>query len=119
MKIELDAENSAALTRYAALAGHSPTEFLNRYLSDNMIALFENRRSGELEGYLCGLEYRTCLLYTSDAADAEHAIAWIEQRVAERSHGAYWFEAGIFQDPETGHFWINATVTANGLTHSV
>jgi hypothetical protein len=40
MKIELTPANAAALTKYAALAGHTPTEFLNRYLSDNMVLLF-------------------------------------------------------------------------------
>jgi len=38
MKIELTPANSAALTKYAALAGRTPTEFLNRYLDDNMVA---------------------------------------------------------------------------------
>ncbi len=47
MKIELSPENAAALAKYAALAGHTPAELLNRYLSDNMVALFENPRSGD------------------------------------------------------------------------
>lgn len=38
MKIELTPENAAALAKYAALAGQTPTEFLNRYLSENMLA---------------------------------------------------------------------------------
>ena len=56
MKIELTPESAAALAKYAALAGCTPTEFLNRYLSDNMIALFENPRSGDLERHLANLE---------------------------------------------------------------
>jgi hypothetical protein len=35
------------------------SEFLNRYLSDNMVPLFENPRSGDLESHLGNLEYRT------------------------------------------------------------
>jgi hypothetical protein len=31
MKIELTPANSKTLTEYAALAGHTPTEFLNQY----------------------------------------------------------------------------------------
>jgi hypothetical protein len=42
MNVELTAENASALARYAALAGHTPSEFLNRYLTDNMVTLFEN-----------------------------------------------------------------------------
>jgi hypothetical protein len=34
MKIELTAENAAALAKYAALAGYTPDEFLNRFRSD-------------------------------------------------------------------------------------
>jgi hypothetical protein len=52
MKIELTPDNATALVRYAELAGHTPAEFLNRYLTDNMVALFENPRSGELESHL-------------------------------------------------------------------
>jgi hypothetical protein len=111
MNVELTAENATALAKYAALAGCTPSEFLNRYLTDNMVALFENRRSGELESHLANLEYRT-------RADAERVVAWMENR-AERSTGAYWFEAEILQDPETGYYWIEATITANGLTYSV
>jgi len=36
MKIELTPEKAAALAKYAALARHTPAEFLNRYLSDNI-----------------------------------------------------------------------------------
>jgi hypothetical protein len=36
MNIELAQENAAALAKYAELTGHTPAEFLNRYLSDNM-----------------------------------------------------------------------------------
>jgi hypothetical protein len=86
MKIELTPANSAALTKYAALAGRTPTEFLNRYLDDNMVALFENIRSGELESHLSALEYRT-------RADAERVIDWMEKRVSERSGGRTAFEA--------------------------
>jgi hypothetical protein len=42
MKIDLTPANAAALAKYAALAGCTPAEFLNRYLTDNMVALFEN-----------------------------------------------------------------------------
>ena len=59
MKTELTPGNAAALTQYAALAGQTPGEFLNEYLSDNMVALFENPRSGELESHLGNIEYRT------------------------------------------------------------
>jgi hypothetical protein len=88
MKVELTPENAAALTKYAALAGHTPSEFLNRYLTDNMIALFENPRSGKLESHLGNIEYRT-------RADAERVVAWMEKRVAERSHCKQKFEAEI------------------------
>jgi hypothetical protein len=59
MKIELTPENAAALAKYAALAGHTPGEFLNQYLADNMVPLFENLESGELESHLGNIEYRT------------------------------------------------------------
>ena len=59
MKIELTPANAAALTKYATLAGHTPAEFLNEYLENNMVALFENHRSGDLESHLGNLEYRT------------------------------------------------------------
>ena len=110
MKIELTAENAAALAKYAALAGHTPAEFLNRYLSDNMLALFENLRTGDLKSHLCSLEFHT-------RVDAERVVAWVEIRVTERSHGAYWFEAEIFEDE--GVFWIEAITTTNGLTYLV
>jgi hypothetical protein len=42
MKIELTPENAAALVIYAALAGHTQAEFVNQYLTDNMVPLFEN-----------------------------------------------------------------------------
>ena len=48
MKIELTPENLAALAKYAALAGCTPDAFLNRYLADNMVALFENPRTGDI-----------------------------------------------------------------------
>jgi hypothetical protein len=111
MKIELTSENSAALTKYAELTGHTPAEFLNEYLSGTIVPLFENPRSGELESHLGNLEFRT-------REDAERVIAWMENRL-ERSTGAYWFEAEILRDPETGCYWIEATMTANGLTYSV
>jgi hypothetical protein len=41
MKIELSPENVAAVEKYAALAGLIPAELLNRYFSDNMVALLE------------------------------------------------------------------------------
>jgi hypothetical protein len=44
MKIELTAENEAALVKYAELSGYTPAEFLNRYLSDNMVALVARHR---------------------------------------------------------------------------
>jgi hypothetical protein len=49
MNIELTAENAAALSKYAALAGCTPGEILNRYLTDNMVEPFQNPRSGDLE----------------------------------------------------------------------
>ena len=59
MKIELTPDNATALVRYAELAGHTPAEFLNRYLTDNMVALFENPRSGDLETQtLCHPEHQ-------------------------------------------------------------
>jgi hypothetical protein len=39
MKIELTPDNAAALARYAALTGHTPAEFVNRYLEGNMVPL--------------------------------------------------------------------------------
>ena len=59
MKIDITPENAAALAKYAALAGNTPAEFLNGYLTDNMVPLFENPRSSELECHLGNLEYRT------------------------------------------------------------
>jgi hypothetical protein len=44
MKIELTPANAAALAKYAALARHTPTEFLNRYLSDNIAVARAARR---------------------------------------------------------------------------
>jgi hypothetical protein len=80
MNVKLTSENGAALAKYAQLSGHTPAEFLNRYLTDNMIALFENPRSSELESHLATLEYRT-------GADAERVAALIEKRITERSAG--------------------------------
>ena len=110
MKIELTPENAAALAKYAALAGHTPAEFLHEYLSDNMVALFENLRTGDLESHLCSLEFHT-------RVDAERVVAWMEIQVTERSEGRTAFEAEIFEDPEKGCFWIEATTIANGLTY--
>ena len=112
MKIELSPENVAAVEKYAALAGLIPPELLNRYFSDNMVALLENLRTGDLESHLCSLEFHT-------RVDAERVVAWMEIRVTERSHGAYWFEAEIVKDPENGSFWIAPTTIANGLSYSV
>ena len=77
MKIELTPENAAALTKYAALAGCTPARFLNEYLADNMVPLFENPRTGDLESHLGNLEYRT-------QADAERVTAWMHHLVRER-----------------------------------
>lgn len=110
MKIELTPANSAALTKYAALAGHTPTEFLNEYLQSNMVTLFENIRSGELESHLASLEYRT-------KSDAERVIAWMEKRLAERSGGRTALEAETCENK--GICWIEAKTTANGLTYPV
>jgi hypothetical protein len=44
MHIELTPANAAALTKYAALAGLTPAEFLNRYLSDNIAVARAARR---------------------------------------------------------------------------
>lgn len=59
MKIGLIPENASALAKYAALAGHTPAEFLNRHPSDNMVPLFENPRTGDLESHLARLRHRT------------------------------------------------------------
>jgi hypothetical protein len=96
-----------SVEKYAALAGLISAELLNRYFSDNMVALFENLRTGDLESHLCSLEFHT-------RVDAERVVAWMEIRVTERSHGAYWFEAEIFEDE--GIFWIETTTTVNGLS---
>jgi hypothetical protein len=112
MKIELTPENSATLTKYAELTGHTPAEFLNRYLADNMVALFENERSGELESHLGNLEYHT-------RADAERVVAWMGKRISERSDGRTRFEAEMFENLEGTRFWINAITSANGLTYPV
>jgi hypothetical protein len=69
MKIELTPENAAALTKYAALAGRTPARFLNENLADNMVPLFENPITGDLERRLGNLEYRT-------QADAERVTTW-------------------------------------------
>jgi hypothetical protein len=110
MKIELTPENAAALTKYAALAGHTPTEFLNRYLEDNMVALFENIRSGELESHLCSLEFHT-------RADAERVVAWTEIQVTERSGGHTAFEAETCENK--GACWIEAKTTAGGKANPI
>jgi hypothetical protein len=107
MNIELTPANSAALAKYAALAGHNPAEFLNRYLEDNMVTLFENLRSGELESHLCSLEFHT-------RADAERVVAWTEIQVTERSGGHTAFQAETCENK--GVCWIEASTTANGLT---
>jgi hypothetical protein len=73
MKIELTPENAAAHAKKAALAGQTPDQFLNGYITDNMVALFENPRSGEIESHLGSLEYRT-------RADAERVVAWMGKR---------------------------------------
>lgn len=110
MNIELTAENAAALAKYAALVGQTPAEFLNRYLSDNMVALSENPSSGDLESHLGNLEYRT-------RTDAELAVAWMEKRIAERSDGRTAFEAETCENK--GVCWVEATTTSNGLTYPV
>jgi hypothetical protein len=94
------------------VAGHNPARFLNEYLENNMNALFENPLTGELECHLCNLEYRT-------EADAERVVAWIRKQVTESSNGRATFDAEIFQDPESGRFWIDGTTTANGLRYPV
>lgn len=48
-----------AVAKYAAFAGHTPTEFLNQYFTDNMVALFEKPRSGDLESHVGNLEYQS------------------------------------------------------------
>jgi hypothetical protein len=78
---------------------------LNQYLADNMVTLFENPRSGELEAHLGNLEYRT-------QADAERVVAWMENRVNRTLQWRTAFGAEIFEDPETGCFWIDSTATA-------
>src|SRR6478672_1092196 len=99
MNIELTPENSAGLTKYAALTGQTPAEFLNEYLQSNMVALFENIRSGELESHLCSLEFHT-------RADAERVLAWMEIQVAERSGRRTAFEAETCENK--GGCWIEA-----------
>ena len=81
MKIELTPENAAALTKYAALAGGTPARFLNKYLADNMVPLFENPRTGDLESHLGNFEYRT-------QADAERVTAWMNHLLRERGVAA-------------------------------
>jgi hypothetical protein len=51
-------------------------------------------------------------LTPDNAAAFGRGVTWIEKRVMERTHGAYWFEAEILEDLETGCFWIEATTTA-------
>jgi hypothetical protein len=103
--IELTPDNAAALAKYAALAGDTPAEFLNRYLEGNMVPLFENPKSGELESHLATLEYRT-------QADAGRVVAWMEERVNRTLEWRTSFGAEIFEDLETGCFWIETTATA-------
>ena len=110
MKIELTPENAAALAKYAAWAKQSPAEFLHEYLSDNMVALFENLRTGDLESHLCSLEFHT-------RVDAERVVAWMEIHVSERSEGRTAFKAEVFEDPLSGCFWIEATTTVDRLTY--
>jgi hypothetical protein len=49
MKIEFTPENAAALAKYAVLARRTPTEFLNQYLEENVVALFANPRIEAIE----------------------------------------------------------------------
>jgi len=63
-----------------------PGRIPERISAKNMVALFENARSGDLESHLCSLELQT-------RADAERVIAWMEIQVAERSGGRTAFEA--------------------------
>lgn len=109
--IELTPGNAAALTKYAALAGRTPAEFLNQYLEENMVAVFENPRAGDLESHLANLEYRT-------RADAERVVDWIEKRIIERSQGPFTLETDIHQTDE-GLFWIEATTMRDGLAYRI
>jgi len=112
MKIELTPENAAALVKYAASAGHTPADFLNRYLAENMVALFENPKSGDLESHLGNLEYRT-------QADAERVVAWIEKRVTERSQGVLRSKQKFLKIPKAAISGSRQPPTANGLTYPV
>ena len=111
MKSELASEEHGTAQRYATFAGTS-RQFWNEYLENNMIELFENPLTGELECHLCNLEYRT-------EADAECVVAWIGKQVTERSKGRTTFVAEIFQDPESGRFWIDGTTIPNGSSYPV
>jgi hypothetical protein len=67
--VKLTSKNAAALVGYAALTGHTPAEFLNRYLEDYMLALFEEPMGGDLMGHLVNFKYHI-------SADAERVTAW-------------------------------------------
>jgi hypothetical protein len=106
MKIKLT-QKRRSTGKDAGLAGHTPAEFLNRYLADNMAPLFGDPRKDDLETNLGTLEYHT-------RADAERVVAWMEKRVAECSEGRTAFDVEIFE--YDGIFWIEATIeTADGF----
>jgi hypothetical protein len=61
MKIELTPDNAAALSKYAALAGHTPDELLNQYLADNMVAMFRNQKAVNLKAPMSDITPRLTL----------------------------------------------------------
>jgi hypothetical protein len=69
MKIELNAENSAVIAKYAELTGHTPDGFLNRYLSDNMIALFHLMRKMAIFSAVVFLTISSLLLCSCSDVD--------------------------------------------------
>ena len=72
-------------------------------LADNIVPLFENPRTGDLESQLGNLEYRT-------QVDAERVTAWMNHLVKERG-----VEASLKQKSKFDRKWHHAESARSGL----
>ena len=75
-----------------------------------MVTLFENPRAGDLKSHLANVEYRT-------RADAERVVAWIEKAGNRTLKWGILVRGGNLRNE--GFFWIEATITVNGLSHRI
>jgi hypothetical protein len=76
--LTLTPDNVASLERYAELADVTPTEFLNRFLQEFLVARFADVQSGEAESFLGSFEFQS-------RDQAERLAAWIKERVTDDS----------------------------------